>query len=101
MHFITYLVDQDDRIAVKIRGLPYKVRFEEVSDFFRDYSYVEKSVILGTNPDGRKNGFGAILFENEDDAKEAAGQLNGEYLGSRYVELSIINYGDYSRFNGP
>lgn len=91
----------DDKVAVKIRGLPYKVRFEEVSDFFRDYNYIEKSVVLGTNPDGRKNGFGAILFDNEQDAGAAIDGLNGEYLGSRYVELSLIGYGDYSRFNGP
>jgi len=58
-------------------------------------------VVLGTNPDGRKNGFGAILFENEKDAREAIEELNGEYVGSRYVELSLITYGDYSRFNGP
>jgi len=38
------------------------VRFEEVSDFFNGMGYLDKSVVLGLNPDGRKNGFGAILF---------------------------------------
>lgn len=90
-----------DQVAVKIRGLPYKVRFEEVADFFNDFNYIEKSVVLGVNPDGRKNGFGSILFHSEKDAEGAIQELNGEYLGERYVELSLINYGDYSRFNGP
>ena len=86
---------------MKIRGLPYRVRFEEVSDFFSGMGYLDKSVVLGLNPDGRKNGFGAILFNTEQDASNAINELNGEYLGDRYVELSLITYGDYSKFNGP
>jgi RNA recognition motif-containing protein len=58
-------------------------------------------VVLGTNPDGRKNGFGAILFEDEKEARAAMNDLQGEHVGDRYVELSLITYGDYSRFNGP
>jgi RNA recognition motif-containing protein len=88
-------------VAVKIRGLPYQVRYEEVASLFKDYGYIEKSVVLGTNPDGRKNGFGAILFEDEKEARAAMNDLQGEHVGDRYVELSLITYGDYSRFNGP
>jgi len=60
--------DDADRVSVKIRGLPYQTRFEEVTNFFSGKGYIDRSVVLGTNPDGRKNGFGAILFNNEDDA---------------------------------
>lgn len=88
-------------VAVKIRGLPYQVRYEEVSDLFSNYSYIDRSVVLGTNPDGRKNGFGAILLESEEEAKAASNELQGEHVGQRYVELSLISYGDYLRFNGP
>jgi len=28
-------------------------------------------------------------------------ELQGQYVGNRYVDLSPISYGDYSRFNGP
>lgn len=91
----------EEKISVKIRGLPYQIRFEEISDFFQDFKFIQRSVVLGTNTDGRKNGFGAILFDTEADAEDAVAALNGEYLGSRYVELSVITYGDYSRFNGP
>lgn len=94
-------VNDEEMVAVKIRGLPYQVRYEEVSNLFKDYSYIEKSVVLGTNPDGRKNGFGAILFEDEKEAKAAMNDLQGEHIGERYVELTLISYGDYSRFNGP
>ena len=95
------LVGPDDQVAVKIRGLPYQTRYEEISDFFGDYQYIERSVILGLNNEGRKNGFGAILFENEDEAQSAAKGMDGQHVGSRYVDLSVISYGDYKRFNKP
>ena len=86
---------------MKVRGLEFKARYEDVNNFFRDYDYIEKSVVFGENKEGRKSGFGAILFESEKDAKVAINELNGEYIGSRYVELTLITYGDYIRFNKP
>lgn len=65
----------DDFVSVKIRGLPYQVRYEEVSGFFQDFNIIERSVVLGKGHDGRKNGFGAILFESESEAKAAMQQL--------------------------
>jgi len=92
---------EQDQVAVKIRGLPYQVRYEEIADFFRDFRYIEKSAILGVGGDGRKNGFGSILFEDHEEAAGAAQKLDGLYVGERYVELSVISYGDYLKFNGP
>lgn len=92
---------EQDQVAVKIRGLPYQVRYEEIADFFRDFRYIEKSAILGVGGDGRKNGFGSILFEDHEEANGAAKKLDGLYVGERYVELSVISYGDYLKFNGP
>jgi len=93
--------DPEDKVAVKIRGLPYQTRYEEIADFFGDFKYIERSVILGLNNEGRKNGFGSILFETEEDANAAAAGMNGQHVGSRYVDLNVISYGDYKRFNKP
>ena len=98
---LIFIVKEQDQVAVKIRGLPYQVRYEEIADFFRDFRYIEKSAILGVGGDGRKNGFGSILFEDHEEAKGAAQKLDGLYVGERYVELSVISYGDYLKFNGP
>lgn len=85
--------------VVKIRGLNYTARYEEVSEFFKDYKIVPQSVVLGVNFEGRKNGFGAILFEDENEAKNAAAALNKQYIKDRYVDLSVISYEDYLNFN--
>jgi len=64
-------------------------------------NYVYKSVVIGLGRDQRPNGFAAILFESASDAENAMNAKNGEYIGNRYVDLSVITYEDYSRFNGP
>lgn len=88
-------------VAVKIRGLPYQVRYSEINDFFRQFRYIEKSSILGVGGDGRKNGYGSLLFESPEEAAAAAEELDQATIGTRYVELSVISYGDYLNFNGP
>jgi len=95
------IVNDDELVAVKIRGLPYQVRYEEVSELFKDYGYIDKSVVLGLGADGRKNGFGAILFDDEKEAQASSNELQKQAIGNRYVELSVISYGDYLNFNGP
>lgn len=73
LHFI---VKDKDRVAVKIRGMPYSTRYDEIAEFFKDYQYIEKSAILGVDSQGRKNGFAAILLDNHEEAKLAAKELN-------------------------
>ena len=82
-----------------MKGLSYQARFGEVSDFFKGMGYVDRSVVFGLNAEGRKNGSGAILFNSEEDASNVIDKLNGEYLGERYLDLTLITYGDYSKFN--
>ena len=93
------IVSDPDSVAVKIRGMPYRTNPDEVTDFFKDHKHVDNSVIFGKNSDGRNNGFGTLLFENEDAANAAIKALDGEYIGSRYVNLSLISFGDYKKFN--
>ena len=96
-----FAVKDNDRVAIKIRGMPYSTRYEEIAEFFKEYQFIEKSALLGTDKQGRKNGFGAILLDNPEQAKEAAQELNQTYIRDRYVDTSVITYGDYLFFNGP
>ena len=94
-----YGFNAEEQVAVKIRGMPYQTRYEEVADFFKGHNYIEQSCVLGLNQEGRKNGFGAMLFKTEADAAEACTAMNKQYIGSRYVDLSVISYDDYKNFN--
>lgn len=75
LSYFIILVKDDELVAVKLRGLPYQCRYEEVSELFKDFSYIERSVVLGLGNDGRKNGFGAILFGDEKEARDAVKEL--------------------------
>ena len=70
--YFFWFVDKDsDKVALKIKGLPYSATYEEISDFFDGMNYVYKSVVIGFGRDGRPNGFASILYEKESDAENA------------------------------
>ena len=56
---------ESDKVAVKIRGLPWKTKHEHITDFFANHGYIEKSIVFGVGHEGKTNGFGAILFKGE------------------------------------
>jgi RNA recognition motif-containing protein len=86
-------------VAVKIKGLEYGVNYNEIKNFFNGFGYINNSVQLGLNREGRNNGFGAILMDNSEAAEGAVKEKNGKYIGDRWVELTVISYGEYREFN--
>ena len=63
-------------IAVKMRGLPFKVTDEEILDFYKDFKIKKESLIYGKDSQGRKNGMASICFESEEEADRADEKLN-------------------------
>lgn len=91
--------DQEELVALRIHGLPFRTSREEITEFFADYKLVPDTVIFGFADDGRKSGLGAIIFENEEEAQKAADEKDKQYVGTRFVNLRPISYGQYKRFN--
>ena len=60
-----------DKVAVKIRGLPFKAEIYDIQEFFKGHNYVKNSIIFGLSKENRKNGFAAILFSSNEEAKNA------------------------------
>ena len=95
-------------MAIKIRGLPFRIgpsplREQDIENFFAGFNFIRYSVVIGRNPDGRPSGLGTILFRSLNDAEAAIDRLNHQYFpnSNRYVELSIMLYGDYLKFKEP
>ena len=82
-----------------MRGLPYRATDEEVTDFYKDFKLKEDSMQWGLGQDGRKNGWGSILFENEDEASRAAEAMNRQEIGGRWIGIEVMSYEKYKRFN--
>ena len=73
---------QDSKlIALKMRGLPYRVQLEDVQHFFDGYKYDPNSILLGEDEHGRKTGYAAVLFQSEVEAERAMDEKQGAYIG--------------------
>jgi len=50
------LVAGTDNVALKMRGLPWRVELEEIEQFFSRYAFIRDSIRFGQLADGRKTG---------------------------------------------
>ncbi|XP_033496614.2 RNA binding motif protein 12Bb [Epinephelus lanceolatus] len=87
----------DDFVYVFLKGMPFSVTENEVSDFFSGLLIDE--MVLMKNANGTKNGTGFVKFATREDAIEAL-KRDRKYIGSRYVEISTTTAGDWRRATG-
>jgi len=73
--------------TIRMRGLPYEVTYDEISDFFKGYDAIDESVTFGYNSSGRLSGEAYIQFRTPQDARRAIRDLSHQKIGRRYIEL--------------
>lgn len=88
----------DDKVCVKMRGIPFRATDEDLYDFFSGYDYIEESLIIGVKPDGLRTGQAVILMLSEEEAKKVVEDKNGHTIGERWVELFIEDFKFYTNF---
>lgn len=76
--------------TVKMRGLPFRVSPAEVLSFFTGFDVVPDTLHMGSDAMGRPSGEGWLSFSSEEEAARAARERNRQYLGSRYLELTVV-----------
>uniref|UniRef100_A0A914KP78 RRM domain-containing protein n=1 Tax=Meloidogyne incognita TaxID=6306 RepID=A0A914KP78_MELIC len=71
---------------VRVRGLPYTCTKDQVQQFFQGLTVEE--VVFGKEPglEGRPTGEGFVKFGASEEAERAL-QLNGQHMGTRYLEI--------------
>ena len=62
---------------MRLRGLPFSSKTEDIITFFKDYDFQHESIKIGRNQDNTKTGEGAILFKDEPECKRAFQQKQG------------------------
>ena len=72
-----------------MRGLPYRSTPVEILGFFNGYQYLPDSLQIGLDSLGRPSGEAWLTFVSAEEAMRAVRGLNRQYLGSRYLELSL------------
>lgn len=71
---------------LRLRGLPFSARKDDIMDFFKDFILSEDSIHITVNSEGRPTGEAYVEFLNADDSK-AAMTKDRMTIGSRYIEL--------------
>lgn len=54
------------KCAIKMRGIPYSTKLQDVVDFFDGYAIGSDAIKIGVYPDGKLTGEVSILFPNEE-----------------------------------
>ncbi|KAI8806419.1 RNA-binding domain-containing protein [Cladochytrium replicatum] len=75
--------NQVARRQLFVGNLPFAVGWQELKDLFRAAGNVLRTDVAMT-PQGRSRGFGTVLFETDEEARNAIAQFNNyEWLGRR------------------
>ena len=85
--------------AMKLRGIPFSSKNEDIITFFKDYDVYQDSVKIGRNQDNTKTGECAVVFKDEPECKRAFQQKQGHNIAHRWIELYQITYQDYINFD--
>ena len=72
--------------SLKIRGLPYSATAADIAAFFSNYQVKEEDVIIDMSR-GKPTGYALAFVKTEEDAQNAIKELNGKYIGNRYVDV--------------
>eukprot|EP00300_Choanocystis_sp_HF-7_P013100 c18157_g1_i5.p1 GENE.c18157_g1_i5~~c18157_g1_i5.p1 ORF type:complete len:534 (-),score=69.77 c18157_g1_i5:126-1727(-) len=78
-----------ESVTVKLRGLPYSATEQDVYAFLDGLGFIENTVQLGKNREGRPSGEAWVRFASLRDAQRAVTNRNREHIGNRYIELFI------------
>ena len=73
--------------ALVMRGLPFRVKLEEIIEFFSGYGKLAEEDIFVEEEAGRRTGSGLVIFENEDIAQDAKDALQKKEIGGRWIQL--------------
>jgi len=80
--------------CVKLRGLPWETRKDDVKDFLERVRY--KTIILEEDERGRAAGQAWVELDSRDEMDRAL-DLHRKHLGSRYIEVFETNSSDMER----
>jgi RNA recognition motif-containing protein len=79
--------------VLRLRGLPFNCSEQEIYAFFSKHEVVEhiadvnKAVTFLTKSNGKSSGQATVQMSSKQAARVAAEQLNGQWIGSRYIEV--------------
>lgn len=71
-----------------VGNLDYTVKAEQLQEFFSQMGEVSSAKIIIDKPTGRSKGFGFVEMPNDDEARNAISNLNGQKIKEREISVS-------------
>lgn len=72
---------------LRVRGVPFRAQKEAIAHLFCDFNVMPEMVLMGVEPSGRPSGECFVRLSGPESCKAALNKLNGETMGSRYLEM--------------
>ncbi len=73
---------------IYVGNLSFKIEESELSKLFEKYGEVSSVKIITDKYSGRSKGFGFVVMDNDEEAKNAIGELNGTEIDSREIVVN-------------
>ena len=73
---------------IYVGNLDFKVSENELTELFGEFGQVESTRIITDKYSGRSKGFGFVIMEDDNEAKEAIDALDGKDLKSRPLKVN-------------
>jgi epithelial splicing regulatory protein 1/2 len=80
------VTEENCQRSLKIRGLPFSATANEIASFFGNFNVKEEDVIIDMSK-GKPTGYALVFVNTAEDAQEAIKELQGKYIGNRYVDV--------------
>eukprot|EP01122_Echinamoeba_exundans_P009665 TRINITY_DN3466_c0_g1_i2.p1 TRINITY_DN3466_c0_g1~~TRINITY_DN3466_c0_g1_i2.p1 ORF type:complete len:851 (+),score=195.88 TRINITY_DN3466_c0_g1_i2:117-2669(+) len=81
----------DDRGIVKLRGLPWECRTQDIINFFSGLQLIPDGIHMLIGRDGRFHGDAYVEFQTKADAETASKHYHNRMMGRRYIEVFMSN----------
>ena len=73
---------------IYVGNLSFKIEESELSKLFEKYGEVSSVKIITDKYSGRSKGFGFVVMDNDEEAKNAISELNGTEVDSREIVVN-------------
>ena len=73
---------------IYVANLPYSTGDDELRSQFEAYGSVDSATVIKDRDTGRSRGFGFVEMGNDDEARKAIEELNGQEMGGRPLTVN-------------
>ena len=77
-----------------MKGCPWKIRAEQIVEFFDGYGKLSNDEVFIEKTAGRSTGLALVIFEDADKAQQAKEEKNREKIGDEQRWVSLHDDGD-------